>query len=486
MLVSSVITQVESSIFCQNTSNSVGSSVSSHSSSSSSDLSTKQSFYPHPLNSDNHFNQIKGHFEQTTIAPNLCDQVENFSNNVSNTNHFARNNIITASIVTPFSENQKSSAIIRNPDQIMNVDGPAHGANMMQSTRVSAEQAHYSLPSPSVKIEHNSSNMALNFTHDLSHQMGHQARNLADLGHNNPLSNQSDLKLHHQSSFDLDSGYLVSTNAVGMTVWKNTIGLNNFKHPITSEHSFLPPPTDLNSFTSWPHGPNFTHTTTNVTNHLLDSQHIVGYPPHQRSTLAIVEHDLAGCSTKNSGQTHIEQASSSSFMLNPTSNPQTSHDSSSNIHAVTQPIDNLTHLRPPHVDHQMQGTSYNLSINDNQLYNGNRSDNRSQHHNAPKTPFFMNDRLVMSLGNSHLSSQTSFPTVDNNNINQPITSHRASVTNVASSSSGQSKNQSNYKCNTCNEVFSLKTVYQSHLKQHSHGKGKYQDRYQCHYKRVII
>lgn len=353
----------------------------------------------------------------------------------------------------------------------MNVEAHAAATTMMQSTRNSSDPTHYIVPSTAIKIEPDASGMALNFSHDLSHQIGgHQPRTLADLGQNS--STTADMKSHQQGSFELDPSCLVPPGTVGMSMWKGTVGINHFKHPISNEtHNFIPPHTDLNSFTGWSHGGSFNHHSSNITNHLLEGQHIISYSSQQRPQLP-PDHDLVGYSIKVGHQQSAEQASS--FMLNSsTSNPQTSsHDTSSNLHSVTQPHDSIGQLRPPHLD-QMQSASYNLSINDNQLYNGTRTDNRSQHLSASKTSLFMNDRLMqMSLGSNN-GSHVTFHANEHQGMNiQPTTSHHAAAVSLATSSSGSSKSSASFKCNDCNVVFPLKTAYQSHLKHHAHGKGE--------------
>lgn len=457
---------------------SISSSTNSSNSASSSSISSLYSFncnqseLSQPSQSSNHkLNNHIQHEETTTqyldigggpiIGPDSSNQINN-------------NLIRSSNSAVVLAELGKAKSFDSIHSVKMNFNTSSNGASMIQASRGSSDQV-YPLPNAVMKVEPTLSNMALNFSHDLSHQMTHQ-RNLSDLEHNH-TSGSTDIKLHAPSTFDSNS--IFHNGAVGMSVWKNATG---FKHPVTSDHTFLSPSTDLNSFPSWPHGNNFNHQTSSLTNHLLESQHIIGYPPHQRS---ISDHDLVGCSIKSNQHLAAEQPSP--FMLNSSSNPQSSHDSSStNLHSLTQPLDNhLSHPRPSHLDHHIQGTSYNLSVNDNQLYNGSRSDIRSHHPGASKTTFFMSDRIVqMSLATNHQTTHvTSFQTNDHHlSIHQPTTSHHSAGASAAGSSSGSSKNVGSFKCSTCNEVFSLKTVYQNHVKQHANAKGKYNIVYKIDYK----
>lgn len=346
---------------------------------------------------------------------------------------------------------------IQNPSQQsgnMNTDTPQH-SNVIPTAHGSEQQIHYSSPNAKNLLDSSRSNVALNFSHDLLQQSSQNHQTTI-----HQPSDNSDPKHHLSNSFEIDSGSLMQSAAVGMNMWKSTMNLNHFKHPVIAEHNFLPNP-DLNPFPGWPHGNNLGHQPSSMTHHIIDSQHLIGYSQHQRS-LPIPSQDLMGNSIK--GQSPAEQAS---FMLNSINHQASTSQNSSSNHQTTQPLDNLN-LRPSHpLDHS---ASYNLSMNDNQFYNSSRNETRS-HPNAIKSSFMVADRSVhLSLANHQ--SNIAYHNPEHTNL-QPTTSHHvAGTSSGASSSSLHSKNVGSFTCSTCKEVFSLRTVYQSHLKTHSQDKGK--------------
>lgn len=248
-------------------------------------------------------------------------------------------------------------------------------------------------------------------------------------------------------------------SAVGMNMWKSSMSLNHFKHPALGDHNFLPN-SEMNSFPSWSHGNGIGtgHQSSSMTHHILEGQHLIGYPPHQR-TLPLPNQDLMGTSMKS--QMPSEQAT---FMLNSINQQASaSQSSSSNHQSNSQPLDNLS-LRSHHLNHN---ASYNLSMNDNQFYSNSRTENRS-HPNAIKSSMLIADRSVhISLGEGN-ESQLTYQANDHPNL-QPTTSHQV----PGSSSEMASRNSGSFRCSTCNEIFTLKTAYQSHLKTHSNDKGKF-------------
>lgn len=330
----------------------------------------------------------------------------------------------------------------------ISVDSTQHNS-MIPTAHGSDQQIHYSLSTQKNLTESSPSSMALNFTNDPLHA-GHHGQGTSNLQHHS-----DEIKQQSTNSFELDSASLMQTAAVGMNMWKSTMNLNHFKHPAISDHNFLPSP-DLNSFSSWTHGGNLGshHQPPNMTHHILDSQHLIGYSQHQRS-LPLSNQDLVGTSLKS--HSPAEQAS---FMLNSINHQASTSQNSSSNHQTNQ-IDNIN-LRSNHLDHS---ASYNLSMNDNQIYTSSRSEGRS-HPNAIKPSFVVPDRSVhMSLTNNH--NQLSYHNAEQASI-QPTTSHQ-----VASSSSSSSS-KTEWRCSFCSEVFPLRTVYQAHLKTHSQDKGNNQ------------
>lgn len=473
-------TEIDSSAHLDNNSsntlNSVSNSNNSTSSSSNSEQQVEQnnllhhqeafnnisnnlhSHSHHQLNSQHHHHQQK---QQQYFA---TEQDSNYNNSIqtNRSNSSTSSSSPNGSALNVNSEiNNSSSSNIKI--ESMNVD-TSH-KNMIPTAHGSDHQVHYSLPTHNHKNlgpESSPSSMALNFSHDPL-QGGHHNQGASNM-HAGHHSSGDDTKNNQiTSSFELDSASLMQTaTSVSMNMWKNTMGLNHFKHPAIADHNFLPSSEHLNSFSSWTHnvGGNLgNHQAPNMPHHILESQHLIGYSQHQRS-LPISNQDLVGVtnSIKGNHSSHAEQATS--FMLNSINHQATSSQNSSSNHQTNQ-LENLN-LRSNHLDHN---ASYNLSMNDNQIYTSSRSEGRS-HPNAIniKPSFVVPDRSMhMSLTNHH--SQLTYHSAEHVSI-QPTTSHQ-----VASSSSGSTSSKTEWRCSYCSEVFPLRTVYQAHLKTHSQEKG---------------
>lgn len=352
-----------------------------------------------------------------------------------------------------------STQIKQEPNQTnsivdtMNVESTQLPSSMVPAAHCSDPHIHYSFPVNKSNTESSSTSMALNFSHDLLHQTSNHSQSMMQQ-HTDSSANSKSSQL--TSSLDLGSGTLMQS-AVGMNMWKNSMGLNHFKHPALADHNFLPN-SDMNSFSGWSHanglGPS--HQASGMTHHILENQHLISYPSHQR-TLPLSNQDLVGNSIKN--QMPSNQAT---FMLNSINHQaSTSQSSTSNHQSSTQPLDNLN-LRTNHLSHS---ASYNLSMNDNQFYSSSRSEHRS-HPNTIKSSMIITDRPVhISLNESH-QNHLAYQSSEHNNL-QPTTSHQH-----PGSSSDTTRNSGCFRCSTCNEMFTLRTAYQSHLKTHSHDKGE--------------
>lgn len=331
----------------------------------------------------------------------------------------------------------------------MNVNTNQH-TNMIPTAHGSDHQMLYSQTTPKNLPVSSPSGIALNFSHDLLQQpSSHHI--LGSGGMHQHADNNVDVKPQLHNSFEIDSRSLMQS-AVGMNMWKDMSQLNHFKHPAINDHNFLPA-SDLNNFTGWSHGNNLNHQQSSMAHNILDSQHLIGYPQHQQRSIPISNQDLGGSVVKS--QSSGEQTS---FMLNSINHKASTSQNSSSSHQTTQPIDNLS-LRSDTLDHS--ASTYNLSMNDNHLYTSSRSDSRSQP-NLSKSSV-MSDRSV----HMSLSHQGQLPYHQSNELSLQQMSHL-----MPGSSSGSSKSAGSFRCPHCNEVFPLRTVYQSHLKTHSQEKGK--------------
>lgn len=403
---------------------------------------------------------------------------------------------------------------------------------------------HYSL-SNSTKNNHlptsSPSNMALNFSHDLLLQTSHQGQssslNSSNSGsgssssnnnnnhhttssnHNNSnnssnnndnngnssnsVSNNIVAELKHNpltGSLDLDptnSHQLMQSAAAGMNMWKSTM----------AAASFLPNPSDMNTFSNWTHGNGLGghhQATPSMTHHILDGQNLIaGYSQHnhhhhnhhhQRPTtiqqLQSQQVDLVGASLKNHASgLAAEQAS---FMLNSinqqvqsaNSQAATSSGSGGNGHHHSGSHQDTTanlHLSrsQQQLDHNAATTSYNLSMNDNQFYTN------QSHVNNIKSSVFLHDRSGAASHSNHLAGQLSYhnaaaAVAAAEHLNpQPGTSgHPLAGTSGSSGGLGggggssSSKNIGNFRCPHCSEMFNMRNLYQSHLKSHSQDKGE--------------
>lgn len=388
----------------------------------------------HHNSNNNHHHHIDQHrHQEQQLDHNNCrsDEHSQYNNIESNYKFNSHNSLIT---------NLKNN-IHTSPMQNMNVD-TTQQSSMVPDAHCSEHQIHYH-PSPINKNlnDNNPSNMALNFSHNFLQQTNHHTQTSM---HQDLI----DVKPTLSNSSDLNS---MQSAAVGMNMWKSPMNLNHFKHPAIADHTFLPS-SEINSFSNWSHTNNLGPQSSSMTHHLLENQHLIGYQ-HQRS-LPIPSQDLVGATIKGH-----PSAGQSPFMLNSINHHASTSQSSSSNHQITQPIDNLN-LRP-HPPHH--NASYNLSMNDNQFYSSSRSENRSQQ-NTIKAPFIVTDRSVhVSLGNQSILQYQG----NEDGGLQATTSHL-----IAGSSSGATKGTGNFRCQHCNEVFSLRTAYQSHIKTHSQDKGE--------------
>lgn len=196
--------------------------------------------------------------------------------------------------------------------------------------------------------------------------------------------------------------------AANMNMWKNTMGLS-------MGHNFLPA-TDMSSFTAnWSnHGGNHLghQAAPQMTHHILDSQHLIGYPQHshhtasshhQRSLSHLPNHqELVGATLKSQAEqatsfmlnsiNHQVNVSQNHTSTNSSIHPQANHHHSTQTTAATTTTtpntDNLNQLRTiQSVDHSV--TSYNLALNDNhQFYNStnSRNDSNRSQTNSVKPP----------------------------------------------------------------------------------------------------
>jgi len=387
------------------------------------------------LEQNSHPIQYQGRHLQYFIESNL-----DFSSNKYESTNSSHRAASTSSNVKI--ENQLSSSSIG----IMNADATQH-LNMVPTAHCSDNQIQYSLPMTKVS----DSNLALNFSHDLLHQASHQQNHL--VMHSDANEMKSHVSQPHHS-IELDPSGVIPP--VGMNIWKNTMSLNHFKHPI-ADHGFLPT-SDINSLSNWTHGNSVVSQSSGMNHHLLESQHLIGYTQSHRSQMSIPNHhESIGASMKS--HTTNDQTT---FKLNSINHHASTSQSSISNHQTSQSIDNLN-LRSDMLDHS---ASYNLASNDNQFYDSSRSEIRS-HPNTVKSSFQMNDRSVqISLNNRH--GQLSYLETEQTNL-QPTTSQHLAG---SSSSSSSSKNANSFRCPTCNEVFPLRTVYQNHLKTHSQDKGE--------------
>lgn len=387
--------------------------------------------------------QQRTHTEGEQANYFTVEQDSNYNSNANKFNSLDKSSTLSPTVATL---NAKLGVNTSSSIRSMSVDTTQHNS-MIPTAHGSEHQVQYSLPTQKNLPESSPSSMALNFSHDPLQAGLHGGQSTSNVQHHS-----DEIKTQSSNSFELDSASLMQTAAVGMNMWKSTMGLNHFKHPVISDHNFLPS-SDLNTFSSWTHGGNLAgHQPSNMTHHILDSQHLIGYSQHQRS-LPLPNQDLVGASIK--GHSSAEQAS---FMLNSINHQASTSQNSSSNHQTNQ-IDNLN-LRSNALDHS---TSYNLSMNDNQIYTSSRSEGRS-HSNAIKPSFVVPDRSVhMSLTNHH-HNQLSYHSAEQASV-QPTTSHQ-----VASSSSSSSS-KTEWRCSFCSEVFPLRTVYQAHLKTHSQDKG---------------
>lgn len=332
------------------------------------------------------------------------------------------------------------------PTMLANGDiGTPRHTTMVPTTAHCSDQhnLHYSL-SNSKTIAASPSNMALNFSHDLLLHQGQSA-----------LHHQTnDNGEHKPNQLDLDSGNLMQSAAANMNIWKNTMNFG-LKHSTINEHGFLPA-SEMNTFSNWTHGGNLNHQgAPNMTHHILESQHLIGYPQHNQRSLHLNNQDLVGATLKN----QVSAAEQASFMLNSINHSVTTSQAPLTNHHVSHQSNDNQHLRSQSLDHN--AASYNLSMNDGQFYN-----NRS-HSNTLKSSVFLQDRSGPMSLSSNQPNHISYHNAEHMNP-QPTTSHH-----VAGTSSGSaSKNIGTFRCPHCNEMFNMRNLYQSHLKTHSQEKGK--------------
>lgn len=205
-----------------------------------------------------------------------------------------------------------------------------------------------------------------------------------------------------------------------------------------SDHNFLPN-TNLNTFSNWSHaGGNLAGQSSGAHHHILDhSSHLIDYSQHHHR-----------------GLPHLSITS----------------QGATNYHQTSQPLDNLN-LMPHHLDGG--AASYNLStLNENQLYN-------SQYHTKSASFLISSERSTGSLSNhqAQLTYHNSIePTTSSQHLVSASSSGGGSSSNKTGSSAGGS---SSFRCSTCNEVFPLRTVYQSHLKTHTKQEKSSKPKFQC-------
>ena len=370
------------------------------------------------------------------------------------------------------------SLVSGQSDLNMNVESSQH-ANLVPSVHNSDHHSnmHYSMSAAKNVTNPSPSNMALNFSHDLLLQTSHHSHQNNN-GQHNQDSDTNEIKSQLTNSFELDSGSLMQSAAVGMNMWKNSMGLNHFKHPAIADQSFLPA-TDMNSFSSWTHSNNIGHQTTH---HILDSQHLIGYPhQHHQRNIGVPNQNLVGPSLTKSQSCAADQASFMLNSINHQAQPTSQNPGASSHHTTPHPTHDNLNLRSHALDHSAAtaaAATYNLALNDNQFYNNSRADNRS-HVNNIKTSSLMTDRsMQMSLSNHHHhhhhphhhhASQLPYHGTVHTNGPQPTSSHHV----AGSSSGGGSRNIGTFRCPHCSEIFSVRSIYQNHLKTHSQEKGEW-------------
>lgn len=354
--------------------------------------------------------------------------------------------------------------------------------------------------------------MALNFSsHDLLLQPNHQVHSSLT-NHQNGDTINSEIKPQLTNSLDLDSGSLMHSAqaAANMNMWKNSMSLG---------HSFLPT-ADMGSFTaSWPtaHHGGHNHTLGHqsashqsaMTHHILENQHLMYSQHHDSSHHQRSMSHLAAAAASNSQElvgamtkTQAEQATS--FMLNSinhqvnassnnSSMPQiVQHHPTNNTPTTSTSNDNNLNIRTTTqstmADHQNGLASYNLALNDNQFYNSNRNDSSKSQVTSqkPSTAFLTDRSMPMSLSNhqhphhNHQATQIanyhSALTDQANHLQAAAaaaaTSSHHIVNGPGTSNGNSSRNTGNFRCSHCGEMFTVRGLYQSHLKTHSHEKGK--------------
>lgn len=321
----------------------------------------------------------------------------------------------------------------------MNVDSQHHNI-IIPTAHGSDHQIIYPLPENKSLSNSNPSAGILNFSHH-------------DLSNQNEMHQHLDNGLTKTSQISSCFESTMMQSAVTMNMWKNPINLNHhFKPPTVVDHNFLQN-SDLNSFSNWPHAPNLNHQSTSVAHQILDSQQIFSYSQHPRSLPIVPQDSMVGSSIK----TERGLAGQASFMINSSNHQASTSQTTSSNHQSAQPLDNLN-----------LSTSYNLTKNDNQFYN-TRSESRSHSNAIIKPQFMVPDRssVHMTLGNN--KNHLPYHNIEHANLQPTTSNHQAGS---SSDLGGSSKNVGSFRCSTCNEVFSLRTVYQSHLKTHSQDKGK--------------
>lgn len=403
----------------------------------------------------NHHNQHHNHEQQQQQQQSSSDE-QYFTSDETNSS----NQNIDISPTTSVSTSVHMKTEPGFPCMLTDADiGTNRKPAMVPTTAHCSDQhnLHYSLSSSKALMAPSPSNMALNFSHDL---LLHQGQSVLHHHHHDINDNNGD---HKPSQLELDSGNLMqSAAAANMNIWKNTMNFG-LKNSAINDHGFLPS-SEMNSFSNWTHGGNLNHQgAPNMTHHILDGQHLIGYPQHNQRSLHINNQDLVGASLK----TQVCAAEQASFMLNSINHSvTTSQAPMSNHHTPHQSTDG-SHLRSQSLDHG--ATTYNLSMNhDGQFYN-----NRS-HSSTIKSTVFLHDRQgPMSLSNNHhQANHVSYHNAEHMNSSQPTTSHHVAGTSSGSSS----KNIGTFRCPHCNEMFSMRNLYQSHLKTHSQEKGEDLDR----------
>lgn len=411
-------------------------------------------------NQYSHDNQQRDHYKQHLANNNQLNQQSSQQHNSNDDHYFTSDETSSSNQNIALTSGASSTAHLKpeaNGGRGLLAGAADLGINRQTSVMVPTtahcsdqHNLHYSISNSKTLTAPSPSNMALNFSHDLLLHQGQSALHQHDIGDNVE---------HKPSQLELDSGNLMQSAAANMNIWKNTAMNFGLKH----EHSFLPASADMNSFSSWTHSGNLNHQSSpNMTHHILDSQHLIGYPQHNQraTTLHLNNHDLVGTSLKS----QVRSAEQASFMLNSINHSVASAQTPISNHHTTHQTTDSSHLRGAQsLDTHHGPSSYNLSINDNGQFYNNRS-----HSSTIKSAVFSHDRQVhMSLTNNHQANHVSYHSSDHLN-SQPTTSHH-----VASSSGSSSKNIGTFRCPHCNELFNMRNLYQSHLKTHSQEKGEY-------------